>query len=298
MPNACLSTEPDATSFRFFPTSEPLSYFVEYLFVSQIPDHFTARIDAARLPEVEAQLVFAIEAGNVFPGGTQLGGGLRACLFLQPAHLQTIPIASSIRLAIGASLRATGLRLVLPRGTASLADTPLCGLDELWGAEARELRERMILAASESARLRVLEQHLQQRARRVERPSRTAQRAFEIVRRAHGEISTEQLARACGCTSRTLRTSIAAQAGIAPKQLARIVRIRYALDLLSGSVPLSAAAVSSAFSDQAHMSREFRELFGEMPSRLGSKIRSPAVPAFDAEWNLLSTGLLVLPKSP
>ena len=61
---------------------------------------------------------------------------------------------------------------------------------------------------------------------------------------------------ACGCTSRTLRSATVAEAGLASKQLARIVRIRYALELLTGAgVPLSAAAASSAFSDQAHMSR-------------------------------------------
>ncbi|HEX2671619.1 MAG TPA: helix-turn-helix domain-containing protein, partial [Polyangiaceae bacterium] len=87
--------------------------------------------------------------------------------------------------------------------------------------------------------------------------------------------------------------------GLAPKQLARIVRIRYALNLLAGAgVPLSAAAASSAFADHAHMSREFRELLGEPPSRLGLKIRSTKLPAFSAERNLFDTGLLVVSKPP
>lgn len=296
MPDALL-IEPDATSFRFFPTTEPLSHFVEYLYVSQIPDHFTARIDATRLPEVEAQLVFAIEAGNVFPGGTQLAGGLRACLFVQPAHLQVIPIPGSIRQAIGASLRPAGLRLVLPPGAEGLADAPLFGLDELWGAEGRELRERLVVAGTASARLALLERYLQARARRIVRPSRTVRRAFALMETAHGEISTEALAHACGCTSRTLRSSTAEETGLAPKHLARIMRIRYALDLLvGGGVPLSDAALTSAFADHAHMSREFRELLGEPPSRLGQIIRTAELPVFSAERNLLSTGLLVVPK--
>jgi methylphosphotriester-DNA--protein-cysteine methyltransferase len=296
---ASVLSKPDATSFHFYPTTEPLSHFVEYLYVSHVPDHFTARIDATRLPEVEAQLVFAIEEGNVFPGGVAIGGGLRACLFLQPAHLQIIPIPGSIRQAIGASLRPAGLRLMLPRGTEGLAEAPLFGLDELWGAEARELRERLALASSASARLALLERHLQSRARRILRPNRSVQRAFELIEAEHGEISTEQLARTCGCTGRTLRSVMVAETGLPPKQLARITRIRYALDLLSaGGVPLSTAAVTSAFADHAHMSREFRELLGEPPSRLGSKLRSTELPAFSAERNLISTGLLVVPKEP
>lgn len=291
--------EQEATSFRFFPTAAPLSHFVEYLFASQVPRHFTAKIDAARLPEVEAQLVFVIEDGNVFPGGTPLAGGLRACLFLQPAHLQVFPVPGSVRQAVGASLRPAGLRLLLPRGANGLADAPLLALDELWGAEGRELRDRLVLEGTASRRLALLDRYLRERARQLDRPSRTVRRAFELIQAAQGEISTEQLARACGCSSRTLRSATVAEAGLAPKHLARIVRIRYALELLAGAgVPLSAAAASSAFCDQAHMSREFRELIGEPPSQLGQRIRSADIPSFRAERNLISTGLLVVPKSP
>jgi AraC-like DNA-binding protein len=289
--------EQDATSFRFFPVAEPLSHFVEYLYTSEVPRHFTTRIEATRVPEVEAQLVFAIEEGDALPGGVWLGGGLRACLFLQPAHLQVIPIPGSIRQAVGASLRPAGLRLLLPGGAEGLTDAPLFALDELWGAEGRELRDRLVLEVSAGRRLALLERSLRARLARLSRPGRLVRRAFELISASHGEVSTEQLARACGCTSRTLRSATVAEAGLAPKQLARIVRIRYALDLLAGAgVPLSAAAASSAFSDQAHMSREFRELIGKPPSQLGERIRSVGMPVFTAERNLLSTGLLVMPK--
>jgi transcriptional regulator GlxA family with amidase domain len=89
-----------------------------------------------------------------------------------------------------------------------------------------------------------------------------------------------------------------AEAGLAPKHLARIVRIRHALELLADAgVPLSAAAATSAFSDHAHMSREFRELIGAAPSQLGPRIRSLSIPTFSAERNLMSTGLLVIPRT-
>ncbi len=291
-------TEHETTSFRFFPTVAPLAHFVGFLYTSEVPRYFMAQIVGRRLPEVEAQLVFAIEEGNSFPGGTPLGGGLHASLFLQPAHLQVIPIPGSIRHAVGASLRPAGLRLLLPRGADGLADAPLLGLDELWGAEGRELRDRLVLAETASRRLALLESYLRGRVTELEQPNRSVRRAFELIQAAHGEISTEQLARACGVTSRTLRSATIAEAGLAPKHLARIVRIRYALDLLAGAgVPLSDAAVTSAFSDQAHMSREFRELIGEPPSLLGQKIRSADMPNFSAERDLMSTGLLVVPKS-
>jgi AraC-like DNA-binding protein len=276
---------------------EPLAHFVEYLFTSEVRSHFAARIDATRLPEAEAQLVFAIEDGNAFPGGTSIGGGLRASLFLQPAHLQVIPIPGSIRQAVGASLRPGGLRVLLPRGAGGLREAPLLALEELWGAQARELRDRLVGEGTAARRLALMERFLIARVRPLESPSRSVARAFELIQAAHGEISTEQLARACGCSSRTLRSATIAESGLPPKHLARIARIRYALELLTrAGIPLSAAAATSAFSDQAHMSREFRELIGEPPAQLGQRLRSGDLPTFRAERELSSTGLLVVPK--
>jgi AraC-like DNA-binding protein len=286
-----------APSFRFFPTAAPLCHFVEYLYCSDVPAQFASRVEAMRLPELQAQLVFAIEDGGAFPGGMDLDGGRRASLFLQPAHLQFIPIPGSIRSAVGASLRPAGLRLLLPAGSECATEAPLFALEDLWGADARSLLERLVIAGTPRARLVLLESYLRARVRRVGLPSRPVTHAFDMMQAAHGEISTEQLARACGCSSRTLRSLTMAEAGLAPKQMARIVRIRHALELLrDAGVPLSAAAATSAFSDHAHMSREFRELLGETPSQLGPRMRSPAIPRINAERSLTSTGLLVVPK--
>ena len=283
--------------FRFFPAAPPLSAFVDYLYFSEVPQAFTSQIEAVRLPELEAQLVFAIEDGNAFPGGQQLGGGTRACLFLQPAHLQVIPISGSIRSAVGASLRPAGLRILMPGGAGLLLDTPLIALEDIWGAPARELLERMVVAVTPYARVQVLGQFLRERVARATKPSRAVARAVELICSAHGEISTEQLAEACGCTSRTLRSLAIAETGLAPKHLARVARIRRALELLSvAEVNLSEVALASAFSDQAHMSREFRELIGAPPSNLSERIRSGSVPSFSTERSLMSTGLLVMPK--
>jgi methylphosphotriester-DNA--protein-cysteine methyltransferase len=284
-------------AFRFFPAVPPLSAFVDHFYFSQVPQAFVSQVDAMRLPEVEAQLVFAIEDGKLFPGGQHLGGGQRACLFLQPAHLQMIPIPRSIRGAVGASLRPAGLRLLLPKGAGSLIDSPLIALEDILGAPARALLERMAMAGAPCARLQVLRQFLSERVALATRPSGAMARAVELIRSAHGEISTEQLAEACGCTSRTLRSLAVAETGLAPKHLARVARIRRALELLSAAdVKLSDAALASAFSDQAHMSREFRELIGAPPASLSERMRSGAVPSFNAERNLMSTGLLVMPR--
>lgn len=286
-----------APSFRFFPATGPLGHFVEYLYASDVPAEFLAQIEPMRLPEVEAQLVFALEEGSLFPGGQRLSGNLRACLFLQPAHLQMIPIPGSIRAAIGAALRPAGLRILLPKGAGELFDAPLIALEDVYPVEGRELLERMIEAATPERQLQCLDQFLRQRLAQVPAPSRAVARALDLIGTAHGEISTEQLAESCGITSRTLRKLAVSETGLSPKHLARVARIRHALDLLTvAGVPLSDAAVTAAFSDQAHMSREFRELIGARPSDVTQRLRQE-LPDHAAERRLMSTGLLILPKS-
>jgi transcriptional regulator GlxA family with amidase domain len=175
-------------------------------------------------------------------------------------------------------------------------DAPLIALQDLWGAEARALLERIVAEVTPEQRCAVLRDHLLERVQRLAPPNRTVTRAIELIRSKNGEISTEQLAQSVGCTSRTLRSAAVAETGLAPKHLARVARIRHALDLLTSTgVALSEAALAAAFSDQAHMSREFRELIGAAPSDLSQRLRS-SLPTFKAERNLMSTGLLVFPK--
>jgi AraC-like DNA-binding protein len=283
-------------SFCFFPVQRPLSYFVDYLYCSDVPAHFASRVEGARLPELEPQLVFAIEHGCSFPGAIRIGNGFSASLFLQPAHLQLIPISGTIRQAVGAALRPAGLRLLLPEGADALFETPLIAAAEVW-PDAPQLLERLVTARLPSQRLKLIHDCFAKLIPRAASPQRAVEHAFQLINATHGEIAGEGLALACGYTSRNLRNLFVTETGITPKQAARIARIRHALELMTvAGVPLTEAAVTSAYADHAHMSREFRELLGEPPSELGRRVRSPAMPTFRTERNLTSTGLLVIPK--
>ncbi|HEY8980763.1 MAG TPA: helix-turn-helix transcriptional regulator [Streptomyces sp.] len=58
--------------------------------------------------------------------------------------------------------------------------------------------------------------------------------------------------------------------GYGPKTLARILRMRRALALLRKGVPAAETAARAGYADQAHLTREVRELTGETPGRLTS----------------------------
>ena len=50
--------------------------------------------------------------------------------------------------------------------------------------------------------------------------------------------------------------------GYGPKTLARILRLGRALDLARSGVPAATVAASTGYADQAHLSREVRDLAG------------------------------------
>lgn len=284
--------------FRFFPVAKPLGDFVEYVYSSTVPAGFMTRFAGARLPEAEAQLVFAIEEGAAFPGSLQLPDGTRAALFLQPGHLHVITIPSSIRHATGASLRPAGLRALTGDVAPDLFGTDRVALEDIWGAPGRELLERLLVTSSAEARVKLLADTLRERLCAGACPSPLAVRAFELIRIAHGELTVAELARRCGCSTRTLYNAIARETGLTPKALARIARMRRALELLKAGKAPSSAAVEAAFSDQAHMSREFLALVGEPPARVGRLLRhsAQALPEHTSERELTGTGLLVLSR--
>jgi AraC-like DNA-binding protein len=286
--------------FRFFPVSPPLGRFIAHLFASFLPEPARSRICTYRVPEIAAELVFAIGEADGFARGRPLADGRRASLFLQPAHLKMLRIPATFRETVGAALRPAGLRLLVPNGAQSLGPGSRIPLEEVWGPSARQLLDRLMIEASAERRVELLRLVLTERALEVEPPHATAARALRLIESAYGNVHVDEVAATCGVTTRTLHTLFTREVGLAPKQVARIVRVRRALELVQAARgPLSRISLASAFSDQAHLSREFRRLLGVTPRALHREIsRRDAAPlGYASERELLSRGLLVLRRS-
>jgi len=282
--------------FRFFPVKPPLDRYVSYLYASELPSSFVDRVLGVRLPELEAQLVFSIEAGLAFPGARYFAEGLSPSLFVQPAHLRIIPIPGTIRQAVGASLQPAGLRLLFERGAGDLGDALLIPLEDLWGDRARILREKMVEADGPLERVALLAAELSERANQASRPHISARRAIEQLTATNGEIAIKALATHCGVTDRTLRNVLLSESGLSPKQIARIARIRRAMKSLHDSpAGTRAEGYRQAFSDAAHACREFRGLLGMTPAALRRELAPTPdhAPDLSTERDLVDTGLLL-----
>ena len=94
------------------------------------------------------------------------------------------------------------------------------------------------------------------------------QRAIgELVGRK-GRLSVDDFAAIAGISERQLRRTCLKHSGLAPKQLARILRFRHAFSRLrKGENDMVELALDCGYCDQAHMIREFRELAGISPVR-------------------------------
>lgn len=62
--------------------------------------------------------------------------------------------------------------------------------------------------------------------------------------------------------------------GLAPQNYLRQIRLARSRELLCAGIPPSEAAHATGFSDQAHLTREFKKVYGVTPGHLGRNLRS------------------------
>jgi AraC-like DNA-binding protein len=141
------------------------------------------------------------------------------------------------------------------------------GLEDLLGAEARRLAERLHEAPDAAARFRLLDGALRHALERAGPPAAPdVDRAWALLRACAGRMRVDELAAAVGCSRRHLAKRFAAEVGVSPKAAARLIRFEAVRHRL-GDAPLARLAAEHGFADQAHLAREFAALAGRPPSQ-------------------------------
>ncbi|WP_225993277.1 helix-turn-helix domain-containing protein [Actinomadura rudentiformis] len=98
--------------------------------------------------------------------------------------------------------------------------------------------------------------------------------AYEALRRSRSTLTIGRLAEAVGWSRRRLEYRFQEQVGLAPKATARVFRFRHAARLLTdGWTPIRTAA-ACGFSDQAHLTREFKHFTDLTPTAFRAHSRA------------------------
>ncbi|MCW3841364.1 helix-turn-helix domain-containing protein [Micromonospora yasonensis] len=135
-------------------------------------------------------------------------------------------------------------------------------LADLWGREAGRLADRIDDGRAADA---VLEAVAMARLRAVGGPDPLGAR---VAARLAAGASVAATAAEVGLGARALHRRSQLLFGYGPKTLARILRMRRALDLAHDGAPLAEVAAIAGYADQAHFTREVTELAGVPPTRL------------------------------
>ncbi len=174
--------------------------------------------------------------------------------------------------AAGLRLRAGVAGSVLGLPAAELRDLRE-PLPALWGRNAARLEERIALAEPAHRRL-LLEDAIRPLAREA-RPDPLVLTGLEQLGRRGSSVA--ELSRTLALSERALRRRFDHAIGYGPKKLDRILRFRRFLRLAAQprADGLAAAAAELGYADQAHLTRECRDLSGLTPAELIAREPQP-----------------------
>jgi AraC-like DNA-binding protein len=139
-------------------------------------------------------------------------------------------------------------------------------LDDVWGREAERLRDRLAAAPTLDAALDALEVALAARLPRVRAIHPAVAHALAAF--GAGPTPVAQVVEDTGYSHRRFVELFRHDVGLAPKQYCRVGRMRRALDGLAGHAPIADVAFAAGYADQAHLTRDLRELAGVPPSEV------------------------------
>ena len=191
------------------------------------------------------------------PARAALAGQITAPLWLRPTGPTGV---------IGVRFHPHGAGFFVRDRLADLRDS-VVDAAALWGAAARHLPEQIGEAQGDGARIAVLESFLHGQLRPPRDASLWMAATGHLVA-SDGQSSVDALLAATGAGRRRLERGFARTVGLAPKQLARILRFQAVFERM-GAAPRarwSEVALDCGYYDQAHLIRDFRALTGMTPA--------------------------------
>lgn len=182
-----------------------------------------------------------------------------------PAHVHHDGEQEGIQL----ELTPAGVRALLGAPAAELAGAS-AELRDLVGRSATSLREALAGVPDWPARHRLIETALLRWLAdgRPAAPAPEVGHAWRLVVGSGGTVPIGRVAAAVGWSTRHLGERFRAEYGLSPKTVARVARFGRSHALLRRrGTSIAAVAARCGYADQAHLTREWRDIAGVTPTR-------------------------------
>ncbi|OLZ63839.1 AraC family transcriptional regulator [Streptomyces amritsarensis] len=142
------------------------------------------------------------------------------------------------------------------------------GLEDLWGREEQQLRERVAAATAWEERFTLVGGFLARRA--AQGPAMTPEVAgvWDRIVAHGGRVRVDDLAGACGWSRKRLWSRFRAQTGLTPKRAAMLVRFDRAARALRAGGNAADVALAHGYADQSHLHRDVLAFAGCTPGAL------------------------------
>jgi AraC-like DNA-binding protein len=228
----------------------PLAPYVEALWYYD--GYQTAHHQERVLPDGRFQLIIDLERG---PG---IVNGMRSkCIVIDTMAIHTV---------MGVVFRPGGARPFFDVPAHEFSNQVVT-LDLVWGASLSCLLDRLHHAPNPDDKFRVLETALQQRLKtRLDLHPAVRYGLNEFHGTPHIQ-SVLDVTREAGLSRRRLSQLFREQIGLTPKLYCRLRRFQHVVGQIASGAPVDWAdvALAGGYSDQAHLSHEFRDFSGLSP---------------------------------
>ncbi len=139
------------------------------------------------------------------------------------------------------------------------------GLEDVWGAGARALEDRLRGERSWERRFEMLTRALEARLDAGRPVDPEIQFAWHAMAASRGTMKVDALASEIGWSRKRMWSRFGAQVGLSPKRLSRLLRFDHASHRLAAGIPSAQVAADCGYADQSHLHRETQALAGMTP---------------------------------
>jgi AraC-like DNA-binding protein len=226
------------------------------------------------LPTVEAPLIinFGAPVHLFTPGGERRGRDMTS--FVTGAY-DTYQLVESYGASSGVQVNFTllGIRLLVGRPIEDMTNRALAP-EDIFGAFARELTDRLYDASSWEARFACLDHALVSRMASPATVPAAVRWAWRQLMASRGQVSLATVVREVGWSQRHFIAQFTHQIGVSPKVFARMLRFEQVVRALRAgrATDLAGLALAAGYYDQSHFNRDVREFAGATPGALARSL--------------------------